>query len=160
SEIKFFQQGNAAQKFRLHQKALIRLALHDVTNADELGSSHKTAQLRPQFRRAQIHPADDSDDKRELVRQIQKPPSLLQGLARLHGNAALEGAALQLRLQISGQKITPQWKHRVVNPLILPRVVPPEVLVRVDVHRGAESGHLSANRWQLPCATELSRAEP
>src|SRR6266478_862568 len=55
-QIKFFQHGDAAKKIRLKKKPLVRLALHDVPNAHQLGIDCQRLQFELQSRRPQIHP--------------------------------------------------------------------------------------------------------
>ena len=57
-------------------------------------------------------------------------------LPRLYRNASLKTSPLQFRLQRVRQEITAQRCHRIVDPVILARIIDPEVLMSVNAHGG------------------------
>jgi hypothetical protein len=46
----------------------------------------------------------------------------------------MKSLGFQFMPQIRRKKIPPQRRHGLINPLVFPRVIDPEVLVSIDVH--------------------------
>ena len=86
--------------------------------------------------------------------EVQQPARLLQGLPGLHGDAGVEAGAAELRLEVGGQEVAAERRHRVVDPAVLRGVVPPEVLVGVDAARA--HGPITTATAPGPCTPRVS----
>ena len=80
----------------------------------------------------------------------QQERRFLDRLARLHRDAPVESRRLQQRAQIARQKIPPQRRHGVVDPRVLDRIEPPEMLVGVDARNGVHTGRHSTAGTGVP----------
>src|SRR5258706_1971643 len=115
-EAELFEPLQAAEKRRPQQKAIVRLALRDVADADQLRMTrvfcrggpvcppradtwvgpygiYERLEILPHVRRLQVHPADHAGDERVCVRQGQEPACFVEGLARLHSDARLDASS-------------------------------------------------------------------
>src|SRR5205085_7306302 len=70
------------------------------------------------------------------IGKVEEPFGLLERLPRLDGNASGDARRVHLALDVGRQEIALQRGHRVVDPLVLPSVISPEMLVRVDYLTG------------------------
>jgi len=82
----------------------------------------------------QIDPADDTGDPVVIARDLQEEISLGLVCTRLHGDARVDPAIEQQRLEMLRQVIPLQHLHAIRHPGIVFAPVAPEVLVRVDFH--------------------------
>src|SRR6476659_754497 len=138
-EIELFEKRNATQKFRLQQKAVVRLGLNNVPDSHKLGITAEFRKLHSDFGRAKISPANDPENERRRFGQLQQPSGFFQRLPRLNRNGALKTCSVQLGLEVFGQEVALQRRHCVVNPFISLRAIAPEVLVGVDAHVAAQT---------------------
>ncbi len=83
----------------------------------------------------EVHPADDPFDPRLPLGQPQQPAGFLDRLPSLHGDGTVQLEPGEFARQVGGAEIPAQALHLVADPRILPRVVLPEMLMRVDSHR-------------------------
>src|SRR6266849_1112904 len=97
-QIKFFQRGNSTEEVWPQQEAIVRFALHNVANPNQLGVPRKNLQLRTDLWRLKINPADNSQNKRRGRSQFEQPSSFLERLPRLYRHASLKTGQLQFRL--------------------------------------------------------------
>ena len=97
------QLRDAAAKFRQQHEVVVRFVVDDVPHADQLRMLGILLQLLAEFRRAQVHPADDAFDEVVLVRQLQQPLRLLEHLPRLHRDGAVEPDAFSSGSSSSGR---------------------------------------------------------
>jgi hypothetical protein len=134
AETELLQHRDAAAEGRPEQKPIVGLALHDVANADELRMRCHLFELRTHGVALQIDPADDTGNRGMRLRQRQQKPRFLERLPRLHRDTGVESGTRHLGPRVLGHEIAAQRLHRVVDPLVLGGVVPPEVLVSVDFH--------------------------
>ncbi len=125
---------NAAQKVVLEHERVIRLILHDVADADELRVVAENLQLFVNHRATQVHPADDAADDRVPIRKLEQPLRLLESLAGLHRDEALEAERLGDLAPVIGQEVALDRGHVVADPRVFVSVVAPQVDVRVDSH--------------------------
>ena len=133
-EIEPRERRDAATERRTRQK-IVRLRLHDVADADEARVPRHAFQLRLDAGRLQIHPADNAGDERVRVCQREQPAGFLERRSRLDGDARVDAGRIHLALQLAGEEIAAERRHRLVDPAVLARVVAPEVLVRIDSER-------------------------
>src|SRR5690242_13790482 len=66
--------------------------------------------------------------------QFQQPSRFCEVLPSLYGDTSMKAIPFQLRLQIFRHEIAAKRLHRIIDPAVFARVVPPEMLVGVDVH--------------------------
>ena len=66
-----------------------------MANPHKFWLSSEGFQLRTQFGRAQVHPANDSEDEGIRVRQLQQPLRFLHCLPNLNDNTALKSIVLE-----------------------------------------------------------------
>ena len=78
--------------------------------------------------------------------QLQQPFGFFDGLPRLYRDRRVDTRLLHVRHEVRWQEITPEHRHPIVYPVVLPGLIAPEVLVRVDDH-GSGTG-------VPPCALE------
>ena len=95
---------------------------------------HDTVELIVDGRRLQIHPADDPDNERIGVRELEQPARFLERLPYLDDHARVEARGIHLVFQILRHEVAADRRHRVVDPVVLGRRVPPEVLVGIDAN--------------------------
>src|SRR6266550_9637984 len=82
-----FEDGETAAKLGAQQKAIVRLALRDVTHPDELRVSAEPGELCPDVRRPKIDPSDDAGDEGVRIGQRQQPMRFFERLPRLDRDA-------------------------------------------------------------------------
>ena len=127
-----------ASKCRPGQE-VVRLALHDVSDAHELRVRRERREIGVDRRRLQIDPADDADDERVRVGEGEEPARFLERLPRLHRDARVDAGRGHLAQGVRWQKVAHERRHRAVDPAVLDGVVSPEVLVGVDADHAAGS---------------------
>src|SRR5436190_21063961 len=102
-QAELFEQRQAATERRAKHEAIVRLALEDVADADELRAIGKLLELTPRVVRLQIDPADDAGDPRVRVGERQEPARLLERLSRLDRDARVEPRAGHFAPALVGQ---------------------------------------------------------
>src|SRR6478609_7918474 len=100
-----------------------------MPNTQESRVARDLLQLRVHRRRLEIDPADHARNEWMIAREIEKPPRLLQCLPCLDRDGSIDATPRHLALQVRGREIPLQRPHRVVYPVVLDGIVPPEVLV-------------------------------
>ena len=76
-KVKLLQNRNSSQEVRPQQESVVRFALNNVTNTDQLRIANQGFQLRPDIGSLQIKPADDSYKGRGRSRWFETPVRLL-----------------------------------------------------------------------------------
>ena len=110
----------------------IGLVLHRMAKAAQVATALAVFQARHQVGGAQIGPADHRLHPGRPGGEVEQKVRLLFQGARLHGDAAVEAGALQVRLQVGRQMVALQPGHAPVDPGEFGRPVAPEVLVSIQ----------------------------
>ena len=95
------------------------------------------------------NPANHAFDPGMPFRQAQQPLCLLKRLPGLNRDRAMHASLDQGRLQIVGQKVSPDGCHRVVNPAKLRVRIAPEMLMSVDPPACCWNGHKASPSYRL-----------
>lgn len=91
-QVELAEPGYGRAEVRPKEELVVRLVVDDVAEPDELRVAGESGVVVPNARRAQVHPAHHSFDVGVPVGQLQQPLGLLDHLARLHGDRAVEAA--------------------------------------------------------------------
>ena len=111
------EQRDAAAERGAEHEAIVRLALDDVPDADQLLMISKQFELLPRIRRLQIDPADDAGDRGVRVSEREQPARLVERLPRLHCDTRVDTGARHLAQRLVGQIVAPEPGHRIVDPV-------------------------------------------
>src|SRR5262249_21563854 len=141
-EVLLLREGKAFPEVVAQEKAVVRLALDDVAEADELPLSPEAVELGRGFRRAQVDPTDHSQDEGVLPRELQHPPRLPEALAALGEDRSLEAGVSKQRLEVPRHEVAADGRHVRADPVVFDGIVLPEMLVGVDMHRAQRAERL------------------
>jgi hypothetical protein len=133
-QTEFFELRDPTAEVIAQEKSIVRLSLHDVPDTYKFRVRRKALQLGPDVVRLQINPADHAGDARVLVRELQQPACFFQRLSRLNRDAGVHSSALHLPLELPREKVPSENRHGSIDPVVLRRLVAPEVLMSVDAH--------------------------
>lgn len=114
----------------------VGLSLEDVANTFERGMVGEAVEEIADGGIGEREPADDAGDPRVRGGPCEEGFGLGEGLARLDGDDGVDVGGGDLRGEVGGEKVATDRSHRVVDPVVLGGRVMPEVMMRVDAHRG------------------------
>jgi hypothetical protein len=66
-------------------------------------------------------------------------------MLRLDGDGRVKTGVIELGFQVFRQEISPKYLHRIIDPAIFFRRIPPEMLMGIDPHFGTIAPELDQN---------------
>src|ERR1700712_2047486 len=100
-------------------------------------------ELRVDIIRAQIRPADHTENPRMLRGMAEECVRLAETVPRLHRDAAVDTVLIEQGLQIARQKIPLQRAMALVDPRVILRGVSPEMLMGIHPQGRCRSAWVS-----------------